>query len=203
MHRSALIGILVVGLALSCGAVAQGFQRNELSAQVSGLFTHSNNNTPTTHLATNSAGLLLGYRLHLNRWEAVEVEYGYTRNGQRYATTPGAPAGNFAITSNMQEAIANEVITTPRLFGILQPFVLGGGGVVVFTPRNTDPAFARTQTRGAWNYGAGVDFHIFQLGARLEYQGLIFKIPDYKNPLLRINKWTHVAQPSVGLILTF
>ena|SRR6185437_331979 len=207
MHRNLVLAFLVVGLA--AGAWAQSgtsdLQRSELSAQVTGVFTTNTNNTPTTHLATNSAGLLLGYRLHFNSWEALEVEYGYTRNGQSYftpATAGGAPAANNLVQANMQSAIVNEVVTTPRLLGFLQPFILGGGGVVVFNPRNSAIP-ARAQTRGAINYGVGVDFHIFHIGARAEYQGLIFKVPDFKNPLLAVNKYTHVAQPSVGLILTF
>jgi len=179
-------------------------QHSEFSAQVSGVFTRSTENNPTDHVAANSAGLLLGYRYHFNGWEAVEVEYGYTRNGQSYftpATAAGAPAANNFVTADMHQLIANEVITTPRLFHFFQPFILAGGGAVMFRPRS-GPGVSN-QTRGAFNYGAGVDFHIDHLGARLEYQGLIFKVPDFNNPILRVNKWTHVAQPSIGLVFTF
>lgn len=207
MYRTALLSLLL-SAALAAGAWAQtsSVQHSELSAQVTAVLTTNSNNTPTTHLATNSAGLLVGYRLHLTAWEALEVEYGYTRNGQRYftpATTPGAPGTNYAITANMQQFIANEVVTTPRIFGVLQPFILGGGGVVMFRPRGVSTIAASNQTRGAFNYGAGFDFHIGHIGARVEYQGLIFKIPDFGNPLLTVDKWTHVAQPSAGLVLTF
>lgn len=211
MGRSWLIGL--VSAALGLGLLAQtsatnnnDLQHSEFSVQVSGVLESHTNNTPTTHLATHSAGLLVGYRLHLTPWEALEVEYGYTRNGQRYftpATAGGAPAANFAITANMQSFIANEVITTPRILGFLQPFILGGGGVVLFQPRGPSSIVVSNQVKGAVNYGVGFDFHIGHLGARAEYQGLIFKVPDFKNPLLTVNKWTHVAQPSVGLVFTF
>ncbi|MGH9412753.1 MAG: hypothetical protein ACRD0Y_03345 [Terriglobales bacterium] len=205
MYRTAIFALAVtVGLSLAAGA--QGLQHSEISLQVSGLFNSNNNGTPTHHLATNSAGLLLGYRLHLTRWEALEVEYGYTRNGQRYATpatAPGTPGTNYAITSNFQELIANEVVTTPKVFGIFQPFILGGGGAVLFSPRGASTIALLRQTRGAVNAGAGVDFHVAHLGFRAEFQELWFKIPDFRNPLLTVNKWTHVAQPSVGLIFTF
>lgn len=206
----ALAACSALGLSAAAWAQTSGSSpaaRSELSAQVSGVFTKSTtSNAPTTHLASNSAGLLLGYRLHLNNWEAIEVEYGYTRNGQRYftpGTAPGAPATLNLVTANMQQAIANEVITTPRIAGIFEPFVLAGGGVVIFNPRSGSGLPVTSQTKGAFNYGVGVDFHIFHLGARAEYQGLIFKIPNFKDPLLTVDKWTHVAQPSVGLILTF
>lgn len=208
MHKSGIFVLAVaVALGLSVTAGAQGLQRSEISLQVTGLFTSNSNGTPTRHLATDSAGLLLGYRLHLTSWEGLEVEYGYSRNGQRYftpSTAPGTPGVNFAITSNFQELIGNEVVTTPRILGIFQPFILGGGGAVMFTPRSgPSTLLLRRQTRGAFNAGAGVDFHVGHLGARAEFQMLWFKIPDFRNPLLTVDKWTHVSQPSVGLILTF
>ncbi len=208
MLRSASFAIIFA--ALTAGLWAQSdtsLQHSELSAQVTGVFTRGSHSGPTNRLAKNSAGLLLGYRIHLTHWEAIEFEYGYTRNGQTYitpGTAPGAPAVNNLISTTMQEAVANEVITTPRLFGFFQPFFLGGGGVLIFSPHlNTSGILATTQTKGAFNYGAGVDFHLGHIGARAEYQGLIFKIPDFNNPALAINHWTHIAQPSVGLILTF
>jgi hypothetical protein len=208
MHRSVLCGIVIAGLALA--AVAQssgnGVQRSEFSLQVSGVFLSDTNNAPTTHLATNSAGLLAGYRFHINDWEALEVEYGYTRNGQRYftpGTAPGSPGTNYAISANMQEAIANEVVTTPRIGGFLQPFIVAGGGLVFFNPRGPSAIAVSAQKRGAFNFGVGLDFHILHIGARAEFQELLFKIPDFNNPLLNVDKWTNVAQPSVGLLLTF
>lgn len=207
MHKS---GIFVFALVLMMGlsvAAAQGLQRSEISLQVSGLLNPTGNGiTPSTHLATDSTGLLLGYRLHITSWEGLEVEYGYTRNGQRYitpATAPGTPAANFAITTNMQELVGNEVITTPRILGIFQPFLLVGGGAVMFSPRGSSTLALKRQTRGAVNAGAGLDFHIGHIGARAEFQELWFKIPDFKNPVLATSKWTHVSQPSVGLIFTF
>ncbi|HXE32143.1 MAG TPA: hypothetical protein VN515_10130 [Terriglobales bacterium] len=215
MKRSVLLSVLVAvfatgvwaqSTAASANASPDDVQHSELSVQVSGVLTRNTNNAPTTHLATNSAGLLVGYRVHLNHWEALEVEYGYTSNGQRYFTAP--TAGNTsgfagAVTARMHQFIANEVVTTPRLFGFLQPFVLAGGGALYFRPRSDSLVAANNQWRGAFNYGAGVDFHIMHLGARAEYQGLIFKVPNFGNPLLNVNKFTHVAQPSVGLVFTF
>ncbi len=212
-NRSVLLALLVCGLtagvwaqssAASSTAAPMNVQHSEFSVQLSGVLTRNANNTPTTRVATNSAGLLIGYRYHVNSWEALEVEYGYTRNGQSYftqGTAPNAPATNSFVTANMHQFIANEVVTTPRLFNFLQPFVLIGGGAVDFRPRSG--VGVSNQLRGAVNYGAGVDFHIIHLGARLEYQGLLFKVPDFNNPALRVNKWTHIAQPSIGLVFTF
>ncbi|HVA65090.1 MAG TPA: outer membrane beta-barrel protein [Terriglobales bacterium] len=200
MHRSVVLGILVffvVGLAQ--GARAQ--TSSEISVQASGLFTKKTTGAAIVHSVSDSTGLLVGYRFHINSWEAIEAEYGYTRSRQVYLAT--ATNTGPGLRANMQQVIFNEVITTPKLFGVLEPFVLAGGGVVIFNPRGT-PGFAATrQTKGAFNYGAGVNFHIFHLGARVEYQGLILKVPDFNNTAFNPDRWTHVAQPSLGLIFTF
>lgn len=181
-------------------------QHSEVSVQVSGVFQAHRANTSVHDFATHSAGLLLGYRLHLSHWEAIEVEYGYTRNGQRYftpATAPGTPGAAYAVQAAMHEGVANEVITTPRILGFFQPFVLAGGGVLYFQPRGFSAIAVSSQWRPTFNYGFGADFHIDHIGARVEFQGLIFKAPDFKNALLTSNVYTHVAQPSAGLVFTF
>ncbi len=201
---------LILSLALS--ALAQSHQ-GEFSAQVSGVFTKNTNfnnvtNSPSSvnhQIATNSVGLLFGYRYHFNSCEALEMEYGYTENGQRYYTP--ATAGNssglaYAITSQMHDIDFNEVITTPRLAGFFQPFILAGGGALIFVPTNNTFG-PSSQTRAMFDYGAGLDFHIGHLGARVEYRGLIFQVPDFGVPALASNRYTHLAAPSVGLVFTF
>ncbi|MGH9534577.1 MAG: hypothetical protein ACRD2E_06940 [Terriglobales bacterium] len=194
---------------------AQDLQHSELSIQVMGVFTQNanvNNLTasPTSiqnDIVTDSAGVLVGYRLHLTSWEALEAEWGYTQNGQRYYAS-SAPYGvgpaAYSLTSRMNDLDANEVITTPRLLGFFQPFILAGGGAVIFSPSNANILGTSRQTEGMWDYGAGLDFHIDHIGARLEFRELNFKTPNYGVPkLLTINKWTHTASPSVGLVFTF
>lgn len=182
-------------------------QHNEISAQVSGIYTSHSFSAPVKHFDTHSAGLLLGYRYHFDDWSAIEVEYGYTRNGQRYVTpptTPGLPGALVGVPATMHEVVGNGVVTTPRLLGILQPFVLAGGGVVIFDPRSpSDITPVSRQTRAAGNVGVGFDFHISHVGARIEYQALIFKVPDFKNPALTTNKVSFINQPSAGLVFTF
>lgn len=182
-------------------------QHSEFSAQVSGVYASRSFSNPVKHFDTNSVGLLLGYRYHFNGWEALEFEYGYTRNGQRYVTpptTPGLPGLLVGVPASLHEFVGNEVLTTPRILGFLQPFVLAGGGAVVFRPRSpSDISPVSTQTRGAGNIGVGFDFHIGYIGARIEYQGLFFKVPDFHNPALTTNKYSLVSQPSAGLIFTF
>src|SRR5487761_1064645 len=68
----------------SAAARGRRKQHSELSVQVTGVFTRStsvanavNPFSVNKHIATNSAGILVGYRYHFNSWEALEAEYGY------------------------------------------------------------------------------------------------------------------------------
>lgn len=208
--RKYYFGVCVAWLAVAVGACAQSSgtkQPNEFSVQLSGVWTdHTGGSTVVDHFATGSAGLLLGYRVHLNKWEALEAEYGYTSNGQDYnvhSPAFGTAAGSYSIRSSMKELVANEVITTPRLGGFFQPFVLAGAGGVFFHPETAPGVFASSQAKAALNYGAGLDFHVMHAGARLEFQVLNFRTPDFNNPALYTNRWSAGTQPSVGLVFTF
>jgi hypothetical protein len=179
----------------------------DLSAQLTGVFTRNANGALINHLATNSAGVLVGARYHLDGWNALELNYGFTRNSQKYLSggTTSAPATNTDIASNMHEFSANYVFNAP-LWGV-EPFLLGGGGYLLFDPTNAARVSipgVRNQGRGMFDYGGGVDFRIAQgVGFRAEFRELNFKVPYFGLAPLNINKWTHVAQPSVGLIFTF
>ena len=85
---------------------------------------------------------------------------------------------------------------------IVSPFVLAGGGAMFFDPRkgsvNTE------QTRGAFVYGGGVDVPISKhFLVRAQYRGFVYKIPDFEMTSLKVDKYTHSAVPSAGLVFTF
>jgi opacity protein-like surface antigen len=89
----------------------------------------------------------------------------------------------------------------------LQPFVLGGGGALVFDPTsNAGGTFAGAtrQTRGAFVYGGGADYSIMRhVSLRAEYRGYVYKGPDFNLTSLNTDSWTHIAQPSAGVVFRF
>ena len=63
---------------------------------------------------------------------------------------------------------------------------------------------AERQTRGTFVYGGGANFDItHNFGVRGEYRGLIYKVPDFSVQSLNPDKFTHLAQPSVGFFFRF
>jgi opacity protein-like surface antigen len=89
----------------------------------------------------------------------------------------------------------------------LLPYVLGGGGALIFSPTNNLGGFvpgADTQAQGAFVYGGGADYGITRhLSLRAEYRGFVYKVPDFGLSNLSTDGWTHTALPSAGLVVRF
>lgn len=104
----------------------------------------------------------------------------------------------------------------------LEPFVFGGGGVLVFNPNITQINTVATsigavrQTKPVFLYGAGVDYKVFSIvpiisrsplssnvALRLQYRGLVYKAPSFNVQNLFTGAEGHMAEPSVGLVVKF
>jgi opacity protein-like surface antigen len=198
MKRTAMVvGILAL---ISITAVAQE-NRSEISVQGTGFFTKDTEGNGIQQRATNTGGFLLGYRYNFNRWLAAEANYGYDRNTQMYFNGPGA-----RVESNIHQITGSAVVKLPS-FARLQPYALAGGGALIFDPTgNFGGSFlgATTETRGAFVYGAGADYAFTRhISLRAEYRGYVYEAPDFHLTGLNTDSWTHIAQPSAGIVFRF
>ncbi len=192
---------VIAAIAVSTtAAFAQVEQPSQVTIQGTGLFTKSSNDQIPSNKATDSGGFLVGYSYQFSRWLGAEGNYGYSRNNQNFVTLSG-PAG---LQTNFHEVTGALVAHIPSTRGV-RPYVLGGGGALVFDP--TDKFVitgAERQTRGTFVYGGGANFDItHSFGVRGEYRGLIYKVPDFSVQSLNLDKFTHLAQPSVGFFFRF
>jgi hypothetical protein len=64
----AIVGVLALA---SVSAAAQDITRSEVSLEGTGFFTHDSSGNGDLNRATNTGGLLVGYRYNFNRWFAV------------------------------------------------------------------------------------------------------------------------------------
>jgi opacity protein-like surface antigen len=187
---------------LALGATAQE-SRSEISVQGTGFFTQDTNGQGTSRTTTNAGGFLVGYRYHINRWLAAEANYGYDRDTQRYFSTGGLSR----VQSDVHTATAAAVIGLPFRIARLNPYVLGGGGSLVFHPTGNAGGFlsgADTQARGAFLYGGGVNYALTRhWSVRAEYRGYVYKDADFGVRALNTDSWTHTAQPSAGIAFRF
>jgi opacity protein-like surface antigen len=176
--------------------------RHELTVQGSGFFQKQTTNNGITNEPSNSGGVMVGYRFNLNNWLAVEGDYDYFRNHQTFQ----ASSGTTYIPMNVHAATGTAIVKLPSFkaprIGIVSPFVLAGGGAMFFDPRGGSTL--GVQTRGAFVYGGGVDVPVSKhFLVRAQYRGFVYKTPDFEMTSLKVDKYTHSAVPSAGLVFTF
>jgi len=206
MRRSILFAS-VLGALLLAGASAARAQNEghtqEIGIQGTGFFTTDSEGNGITQHSTDTGGLLLSYRIHLNRWLAADGTYGYVRNTQQNLTLTGL----FPVQSNVHQAMGTLVANLPLATARFEPYVLGGAGALIFDPTGNEGGFvagAERQSKAAFVYGGGANYHMFpHVSLRLEYRGLAYKRPDFGLGFLNSDKFTHTAQPSAGVVFRY
>jgi outer membrane immunogenic protein len=209
--RSKFVLSPVVFVAFIFLFIASGFAqdfRSEVSVQGTANLPKNSDNLDIPHEATKSGGFLIGYRYHLSPWFAVQGDYGYTRDTQKYLDPF---FGETDIQANIHQLTGEAVITAPSSSRV-RPYALAGIGGLFFRPTNSlnnnfigiGNGSGNNQAKAAFVYGGGVDFDMTKFVAlRAEYRGLLYKIPDFQIPGLATDNFTHMAQPSVGLVWRF
>ena len=102
------------------------------------------------------------------------------------------------------------IVQQVALFAVGVAFVLGVRALTGRTLRNVqDPPGgfvlgADRQTKAAFVYGGGANIYINEwFGIKGEYRGYVYKQPDFGLDALNSDKFTHTAQPSVGIVFRF
>ena len=174
----------------------------DISANLTGFFTDSTAGNGIVQTPTNSAGALVSGRFNFGRFSAVEANYSYTKNSQQYLL----PFFNFTeVQAGVHEVTGAYVLKLG--YGPFRPFLLAGGGILVFDPTSADNALlfaVSRQTRPAFLYGAGADFSINRLlGVRAQFRGLVYKAPSFGESSLDTGSAVRTVEPSIGLIFKF
>lgn len=196
-------------LAFAISAMAQVEQPSQISLQGIALVTKNTDTDtrPLSHRATKSGGFLVGYSYQFTRWAGLEGNYGFTQNTQEYSGSVGR-----SIRSDFHELTGSFVVHIPVSVRHVRPFGLAGAGALIFNPtgKGGDVEIqainfvADRQTRAAFVYGGGVNFDLTRnIGVRVEYRGLVYKVPDFTLDNLNLDKITHLAQPSAGIVFRF
>ena len=207
--------------------------RAELFVNGFGLFGNGTSGNAINQQETQSGGVSVGYRFHLNAVSALEGRYGFSRDSQKY--TIGGTGGTVSsVPAYLSEISASYVYSLPK-FRYLQPFLEGGGGLVLFVPGNYGggstaagavvppnsagnqlayigtnsiysgaPAGLPTQGKGMFVYGGGADFPVMsRLSFRVELRGLAYKTPDFGIVAFQTNTFSFVYEPSLGVVYRF
>jgi opacity protein-like surface antigen len=204
VSRKTLFGFVAVIVAVAASAataLAQVEVPSQISIQGTGLITKSSNDQIPSNEVVKSGGFLVGYSYQFNRWFGAEGNYGYTRNTHNY----GLSAGQSSLQTDFHEVTGALVAHIPTNVRHVRPYALAGAGALVFDPTEKFVvAGTERQTRGTFVYGGGANFDITNnFGIRAEYRGLVYKVPDFGLNGFDPDKFTHLAQPSVGFFFRF
>jgi opacity protein-like surface antigen len=199
MRRGAVIALAFIFLLAIAVRAQEG--RSEVSAQGTGFFTKDSSGRGVSRTATNTGGFMVGYRYHINRWLSAEGNYGFDRDTQKYFSN----LAESRVKSDVHLATADLAVKLPLRLTKFNPYVLGGGGGMMFHPTgNSNLIGAGTQAKGAVLYGAGTDYVLSRhFSLRAEYRGFVYKDPDFGVRSVNTNTWTHTAQPSAGIVYRF
>jgi hypothetical protein len=148
----------------------------------------------------DTGGVLVSLQLHPVAWAGVEINYGYYRSTEvysvNYSSAATAQTTHIPVTTN--EATAAYEFHPKHI--PLQPFVNIGGGAISFMPQ-----LASNQWRATGLVEAGLDLptHIKHLAIRVEGRSLVYRAPNFNQPVLSTRSWRVTSEPVASLVYRF
>ena len=195
-----LLGVLM----LSAAAGYAQESRQDVSFSGTGIFS------PTIHgaanvkqSATDALGLLLSYRYMVTPRSALETNYSFEQNQQKYIVdfedTPPR------VHSRMQEATVAYVFSLN--FKRFSPFAQVGIGTLFFTPV-LDQGTTLLGTKGGKNlaglFGGGLAYELSpSFDIRVEYRGYLTKTPSFGEADYVTNRYEIISAPAIGVAYHF
>lgn len=222
--RKGLVAVVLLGLGASVGMA-----QTTVAASVYGAFRSSTSANTTTQSPSNAAGFLLEVRHIWNPLMGIEATYSYNRADEDYTRqvlVPGpGPTDTVtaSIPANAHEVTGDWVVSLP--LGNLRPFALAGYGLLLDVPTagsvtattticpagglgpcstSTNSVATRTETKGVFQYGAGLDWTLLpHIGLRFQYRGNVYKAADLSSAFTSTDKFTQDAEPMAGVFIRF
>jgi opacity protein-like surface antigen len=216
MKKTILLGVLMLTAAVG---VAQE-SRQDVSFSGTGLFG------PTIHGAggvvansTGALGLLTSYRYMLTPHSALEANYSFIQNNQKYCVgggcTPGAPvlpSQSFIPTLSDRIHSRMQEVTAAYVFGMTfkryNPFLEVGGGTLIFTPvldSGTNHLGIDKSTKELSGlFGGGLAYELSpSFDIRIEYRGFLAKTPSFGQSDINANRYEILNMPTLGVAYHF
>ena len=186
-------------------AYAQEDYRNDVTFSATGSFQRTVSGNGITQSSGEAPGVLFTYRYLLTDRQALELNYGFSRANEQFATSTSSGT-EASVSSNVSEANLSYV----ALFGVhhrLRPFLSAGLGALVFSPVNSLTVNGVSGSSFAtpdFVYGGGVELALGRrMGLRLGYRGHLFQTPDFSVAALATGAVSHIAEPFGGLSFHF
>jgi opacity protein-like surface antigen len=151
---------------------------------------------------TGALGLLLSYRYDLTPRSALELNYSFAQNNQKFSTSFQE---NARIHSRQQEITGAYVYALN--FKRYSPFAEVGVGSLIFTPvlDNETNLLGTKSTKGiAGLFGGGLAYELSpSFDIRAEYRGFLVKSPNFGESDFNANRYEIISMPTIGVAYHF
>ena len=194
-----LLGVLML---LAARGYAQE-SRQDISISATGVFGPSIHGAANVQQSmTGTMGALLSYRYMLTPRSAVEANYSFAQDQQKYVTS----FQPFPRVHSRQQELSFAYVYS-MTFKRYNPFIEAGIGTMIFTPV-LDNKTTLLSTKGSKNVGAlagaGLAYELSpSFDIRLEYRTFITKAPNFGRPDFVTNRYEAISIPSVGVAYHF
>jgi opacity protein-like surface antigen len=158
-----------------------------------------------TQTSTISGGFLASYRYMVTPRSALEVNYGWAHNSQKFSTGVLGYYSPVYVHTRQQEMTGAYVYT--RNYRNFNPFVEIGIGALIYTPLSdygTQQLDLKQNTNVGGLAGAGLAYEISpSFDIRLEYRGFLAKAPTFNSPTFKTNRYEWSSIPAIGIAYHF
>ncbi|MEO8737297.1 MAG: outer membrane beta-barrel protein [Edaphobacter sp.] len=197
--------MLLLG-ALMLTAVAGYAQesRQDVSISATGAFAPEVHGNAVQKNTTATLGFVASYRYMLTPRSALELNYGYAQNTQKYIVFGKSSGGIHTLQSEYSAAYVYSLN-----FGKFNPFAEAGVGAIAFHPLKDNGTFqidAKQNMNIGALFGAGLAYEISpSFDIRAEYRGFLVKTPDFGLPgnIFKTNRYEVISSPSIGIAYHF
>jgi opacity protein-like surface antigen len=198
MKKMMVLGALI----LSAAAGYAQESRQDVSFSATGLFGPQVNGNDVQLNSTGALGLLASYRYMLTPRSALELNYGFAQNNEKYNTS-FLPYGR--VHAREQEITGAYVF--PLNFKNFNPFLEAGVGGLIYTPIHdfgTNLLDTKQNTNVGGLFGGGVAYELSpSWDIRMEYRGFLAKSPDFGLTNFKTNRYEVISTPAVGIAYHF
>jgi opacity protein-like surface antigen len=197
--------IVALAILLAAGVAAARAQESRQDISLSGtalLEPFKASSTTVQVNATPAYGALVSYRFMLTPTSALEANYGITyQNSIGYYVNPN----HYKILTRTQEL--SGAFVKSFVFKNWNPFVEAGPTALIFLPilnSGTTTHDTKQQTDVGALYGAGFAYEVSpSFDVRVEYRGLVTKVPTFGDSQFTTNRWYNISDPVVGVAYHF
>jgi opacity protein-like surface antigen len=200
MKKMTLLGVLL----LSAAAGYAQESRQDASFSGTGFFGPQVNGNGAQMNSTGSLGLVTSYRYMLTPRSALELNYSFTQNQQKYLISTNEPYGQ-RIHSRQQEVTGAYVFSLN--FKRYSPFLEAGVGALIFTPirdYGTQILDTKQNTNIGGLFGGGLAYELSpSFDIRMEYRGFLAKAPTYGVNNFGTNRYEVFSIPAIGVAYHF